>query len=272
MQWRVQALFQIKLHERDLVLLNKIKDFFSVGTLVKDGTKVSYTVKSVKNLIEVIIPHFDSFPLLTKKYADFLLFKQILTLMARKGHLNQEDFNTILSLRANLNLGISWKLKLAFPDIVPTLRPIVPLRTIDHPYWLTGFIDGEGYFSVRSTLNIKKYHYKLDNERTDKIWLTFQITQHSRDVLFMESIIKYLDCGRVRNRNSTPTVDFLVNRYTDIDTKIISFLDKYPLQSVKQKDFKDFCKATDLTGSKEHLTVKGMEKIKNIKNGMNTKR
>lgn len=88
----------------------------------------------------------------------------------------------------------------------------------------------------------------------------------------MQSIVKYLDCGRVAIRNSFPTVDFLVNRYIDIDTKIICFLDKYPLQSVKQMDFKDFCKAAELIGNKEHLTVQGMEKIKIVKQGMNKKR
>jgi hypothetical protein len=88
----------------------------------------------------------------------------------------------------------------------------------------------------------------------------------------MESIIKYLNCGRVRNRKLTPTVDFLVNSYIDIDTKIISFLEKYPLQSVKQMDFKDFCEAAKIIGKKEHLTLKGMDKIKIIKKGMNKQR
>ena len=90
--------------------------------------------------------------------------------------------------------------------------------------------------------------------------------------MFMETIIKYLKCGRVSKRGSLPAVDFLVNRYTDIDTKVISFLDKYPLQSVKQKDYIDFCKPAKLIGNKEPLTVQGIEKIKMIKQGMNKKR
>lgn len=75
--------------------------------------------------MEVIIPHFNNFPLLTKKFADFELFKEIVTFMVKKGHLINKDFETILSLRANLNLGISEKLKIAFPNIVPTARPEV---------------------------------------------------------------------------------------------------------------------------------------------------
>ena len=88
----------------------------------------------------------------------------------------------------------------------------------------------------------------------------------------MKSIVKYTNCGRVRDRNSTPAVDFLVNRYIDIDTKIIPFLEKYPLQIVKQMDFKDFCLAAKIIGNKEHLTLIGINKIKTIKDGMNRKR
>lgn len=91
-KWRVQAQFQIKLHQRDLLVLNRIKDFFGVGTLGRDGTNMTYTVKTVENLSKVIIPHFISFPLLTKKSADFELFRQIVIIMANKGHLLSNSF------------------------------------------------------------------------------------------------------------------------------------------------------------------------------------
>jgi LAGLIDADG endonuclease len=55
----------------------------------------------------------------------------------------------------------------------------------------------------------------------------------------MESIIKYLDCGQVLKRSSASAVDFKVGRFDDITAKVIPFLQKYPLQSVKQKDYQD---------------------------------
>lgn len=45
-----------------------------------------------------------------------------------------------------------------------------------------------------------------------------------------------------------------------------------PLQSVKQKDFQYWVEASILIGNKEHLTAKGLENIKIIKNGMNKKK
>ena len=52
--------------------------------------------------------------------------------MKRKGHLTPEGFRKIVALRASMNLGLSDKLKTAFPDVVPVERPIVMLpKTID---------------------------------------------------------------------------------------------------------------------------------------------
>lgn len=159
---------------------------------------------------------------------------------------------------------MSETLKISFSNIVPISRPVVPFRVIYEPNWLTGFIDGEGCFFI----NIKKYVYKTNNEKTNKAWLTFQITQHSRDTLFMESLTKYLNCVRIKYKNSSLAVDFIVNKYTDINTKVISFLYRYPMQSVKKMDFKILCKVAKIISNREHLTLKGMDEIKIIKAGM----
>jgi len=49
--------------------------------------------------------------------------------MANRGHLLQNGFEKILGLRANLNLGISEKLKQSFPNIVPVPRPEIATQS-----------------------------------------------------------------------------------------------------------------------------------------------
>jgi hypothetical protein len=63
--WRVQLVFQIKLNARDFVILLRIKNYFNVGHVrrVNDNI-ISYTVTNLKDLVKVIIPHFDNYPLL----------------------------------------------------------------------------------------------------------------------------------------------------------------------------------------------------------------
>jgi hypothetical protein len=65
----------------------------------------------------------DRYPLLTKKYADFMLFKEVVSLMKQKEHLNLGGLKKILAIKASINLGFSNQLNEAFPDIVPVLRP-----------------------------------------------------------------------------------------------------------------------------------------------------
>lgn len=138
--WRLQPQFQIKLHNRDYVVLESIKNSFGVGSINKDGNALAYTVKRPKELLDVIIPHFDNYPLITQKNLDYQLFKEIVIMMNNKEHLNKEGFNKILSLRASLNLGLSEALKLEFPDVTPAVRSKVFTQDIPNPNWLTGFI------------------------------------------------------------------------------------------------------------------------------------
>lgn len=54
--------------------------------------------------------------------------------------------------------------------------------------------------------------------------------------------------------------------------KLIPFFAKYPLRSVKVKDFEDFSKVVKLIKSKAHLTEQGLEEINKIRLGMNSLR
>lgn len=86
-----------------------------------------------------MIPHFEAYPLLTKKFADFELFKQIVMIKNNESPLSEQGFINILNLRYNLNRGISEELKELYPNLVPVARPEVPEREIQ-PEWLVGFV------------------------------------------------------------------------------------------------------------------------------------
>ena len=73
--------------------------------------------------INVIVDHFKKYPLLTKKREDFELFAQIVTLIEKKEHLTLSGLHEIISLKASMNLGLSSNLKIAFPDIIPAIKP-----------------------------------------------------------------------------------------------------------------------------------------------------
>lgn len=105
-----------------------------------------------------------------------------------------------------------------------------------------------------------------------RVRLRFQITQHSRDVALMSSLVKYFDCGVYFANPARDAGDFVVTRFSDIHEKIIPFFNKYPIVGVKAKDFSDFKQVMDIMKVKGHLTPVGLEQILKIKAGMNTGR
>ena len=63
--WNIIPVFTISLNSRDAALLEKIQQFFGgIGkiSIRKKDNVVYFTVKSVKDLMNVIIPHFEKYP------------------------------------------------------------------------------------------------------------------------------------------------------------------------------------------------------------------
>jgi hypothetical protein len=59
-------------------LLERIAAHFGVGS-ISIGSKnlIRFQVSSISDLVNVIIPFFDKYPLISQKRADFEIFKQI---------------------------------------------------------------------------------------------------------------------------------------------------------------------------------------------------
>lgn len=123
------AVFAIHLHYKDLVLLKQIQSFFGVGNITLYETKGTalFSVNSLRDITNVIIPHFDKYPLLSQKRADFKLFKSAVDIMNRREHLHMAGLHKILSIRSSMNNGLTEKLKSAFPDIIPENIPRVEI-------------------------------------------------------------------------------------------------------------------------------------------------
>jgi hypothetical protein len=130
---QVYSVFEIGLSIRDLALLKQIQSFFGCGKIRLRKDCAVFFVKSQNDLINIIIPHFVKYPLLTQKRADFELFKQIVEMMIRKEHLTLDGLRKIVSIKASLNQGVSGELKKAFADITPVPRSIIPLMPVPDP-------------------------------------------------------------------------------------------------------------------------------------------
>lgn len=137
----VRVIFQISLHKKDKALLDKIKQFFcyysdqgDVGKVIDRKDDVFYyRVSKVKELI-FILDHFDKYPLLSQKRADFELFKQVINLILRQEHLTNSGLQEIVNIKASMNFGVmSDNLLTSFPNTVAVSRPIIKDPVIYDP-------------------------------------------------------------------------------------------------------------------------------------------
>jgi hypothetical protein len=103
-----------------------------------------------------------------------------------------------------------------------------------------------------------------------QVILTFKLSQHSRDKQLMISLIEYLGCGNVYNDSNL--VQFIINKYKDLNNKVIQFFDKYNIIGVKLQDYQDFKKIIELIKNGDHLTTEGLEKIRKLILNMNKNR
>jgi len=135
-----------------------------------------------------------------------------------------------------------------------------------HPNYIAGLIDGEGSFNI----TISK-----DDSRSagHRVVCEMHVTQktHSASVLYL--LKEFFGCGVVKidNKNTDGLKDQL-SSIVDISRVLIPHLDKYPLLTSKYLNYLTFKKAIKMLENKEHLTLQGIEKLKNMASQMNTNR
>ena len=258
--WYVEPIFAIGLHQKDIAVLNILQNYFGgVGKISLSKDLVLYCVSSLRDLTNIILPHFLKYPLITQKKADFILFKDVIDLMSHKEHLILEGLKKIVSIKASINRGLPEELITAFPEIDAIKRPLIQDQKIIDPYWASGFVSGDGCFRVNM--------FKSSNKSGKTVRTIFTITQHTRDEPLMRSLEDYFGCGSVFK--SRMAVDYIVSKIDDITNKIIPFFDQYNLVGIKSQDFQDFKKVAILIKNGDHLTAEGVNHITNIKSGMN---
>jgi NADH:ubiquinone oxidoreductase subunit 2 (subunit N) len=251
--YHISLTFKIKLHSNDSAFLENIRNYFDKkGTIyiIKEGY-IDYIVSSIKDL-EVFINHFEKYPLISQKLSDYVLFKQVFYLIKYKQHLTMSGLTKTLFIKAVLNHGLSDALKVAFPDIIPNIRPRVLNPRISEPDWVSGFVEAEGYLFVTLINNSKG------------VALIFKVTQDKRDEKLLKSLVDYFKCGRYYTCLSN-AADYIVTKFDDINTKIIPFLKKYSTLGDKGLYFASFKHVAGLMENKTYLTSEGLKEIKLLK-------
>lgn len=103
--------FKITQRDHSKDILYKIKDYFNCGRINIDNRKtktMKYVVTNIDDLLNIIIPHFDEYPLLTSKYLNYVDFKNATLLMKDKGHYSLEGINNLKDIKSKMNKSRSF--------------------------------------------------------------------------------------------------------------------------------------------------------------------
>lgn len=101
----VRPSFSVSQHMRNKEIVFTLRDFFSCGSVrfSKRDQNYRYEVRSLKDLVRIIIPHFKIFPLQTSKQNDFKKFCHICLMMTENKHQSKKGLEEIIAIEYSMN-------------------------------------------------------------------------------------------------------------------------------------------------------------------------
>lgn len=131
-----------------------------------------------------------------------------------------------------------------------------------NPNWVSGFVDGEGCFTVSIS----------EDKRCKSGWQIrprFKIHLHIRDKDLLERILLFFQVGTIWTDEKNKSAEYSVGGIDDLVNKIIPHFYKYPLITNKHSDFLLFDIISRIIYEKEHLSKEGLMNIINLKASLN---
>ena len=88
----------------------------------------------------------------------------------------------------------------------------------------------------------------------------------------MELLVKHLGSGTIYKYPGKHAIVLTIVKFSDITNIIIPLFEKNPILGLKLLDYLDWCKIAQLIIGGSHLTIEGLNLIREIKSGINTGR
>jgi hypothetical protein len=132
--------------------------------------------------------------------------------------------------------------------------------------WITGFVDGEGCFSISFRIR-KKMRLGFEvrpsfsvSQKNDKLGVNYTLLLDLKD---------FFGVGEVRYSRIDQTWKYEVRSINHLVSRIIPFFELYILESSKRSDFNNFCSVIRLIRTSHHLSKDGIIKVLDLSFAMN---
>jgi hypothetical protein len=103
--WEVRPSFSVSQNGDRAEVLHALQAHFGCGSIRPDRSDrtLKWETRRLKDLLERVIPHFETFPLLSGKRLDFERFAGVCRLMAAGAHRNRDGLTEIVELARTMN-------------------------------------------------------------------------------------------------------------------------------------------------------------------------
>ena len=95
---RPQPIFNITQSINELDMFIALQKYLGVGRVQQNRNNVTLVVTSIDEIIRVILPIFDNYPIISSKQVSYQIFKKVCIMMQEKKHLTLEGVLQILEL------------------------------------------------------------------------------------------------------------------------------------------------------------------------------
>ena len=131
------------------------------------------------------------------------------------------------------------------------------------PFWITGFVDGEGCFLV-------SFSVRESRKPPLEVRPSFSVSQTGkRNCPVLEKLRDSFGCGGIRYSSSDGTYKYEVRSLDELLISIIPHFEKYPLETPKKKDYEKLVEVCHLMKRNLHKNDQGLTKIIHLAYEMN---
>ncbi len=166
---------------------------------------------------------------------------------------------------------IDWVHQNMKPKNLVFLKLPINSEPLEQNAWLSGFIEADGHFSIRTTSS--QTSRKSESIKVECKFELCQAQNSESNHLIMQEIAEFLQCSMKEVRT---TSNFPQYRVRTTNTSSNSILEKYltvfPLFGKKRLDYLDWIKVFVLFQNGRYKHKEGIDAARQIKEGMNNRR
>jgi hypothetical protein len=235
---RPRVVFSLTQSSIELPMFRELQNYLMIGNIQLNKDNVLFTVSSLDDILNVIIPLFDKHPVRAGKLKSYLIFKQVALMLKDKKHLTIEGLLQILFLsyfsnetttkRSEESLSkiltyLESKLgELPKVDniIVPTIGELPPF-SLD---FVIGLIEFDGSFNVS---------FKTSRRR---VVVNFTVVQDSSCFSLLNDLVSFFSCGKVYSLSSAAS-RYQVESLDSIVNNVIPLFKGVTFNTIKQTNY-----------------------------------